>query len=74
MNLHNFKDQDTKGKAILILTYPFAIGIHLGEWLRMRKLQRMIRKWLPAACKNPQGTEAEMVKEWSYELHDIYGK
>lgn len=74
MNLHNFKDQDAKGKAILILTYPFAIGIHLGEWLRMRKLQRMIRKWLPAACKNPQGAEAEMVKEWSDELRWIYGK
>lgn len=22
MNLHNFKDQDAKGKALLILTYP----------------------------------------------------
>jgi hypothetical protein len=40
----------------------------------MRKLQRMIRKWLPAACKNPQGVEAEMVKEWSDELRWIYGK
>ena len=74
MNLHNFKDQDTKGKAILILTYPFAIGVHWMEWCRMRKLQRLIRKWISAACKNPQGAEAEMVKEWSNELHEIYGK
>ena len=74
MNIHNFKDQSNTGKALLLLTYPFAIGIHLGEWLRERKLKRMIRKWLPTACKNPQGTEAEMVEEWSRELHYIYGK
>ena len=74
MNLHNFKDQDTKGKALLILTYPFAIGIHWMEWRRMKKLQRMIRKWIGAACRNPQGAEAEMVKEWSDELRWIYGK
>jgi hypothetical protein len=74
MNLHNFKDQDTKGKAILILTYPFAIGVHWIEWRRMRKLQCMIRKWIGAACKNPKGHEAEMVKEWSDELRWIYGK
>ena len=55
MNLHNFKDQDAKGKAILILTYPFAIGVHWMEWRRMKKLQRMIRKWIGAACKNPKG-------------------
>ena len=74
MNLHNFKDQDTKGKALLILTVPFAIGIHWMEWRRMRKLKRMIRKWIGAACKNPKGVEAEMVSEWSRELRCIYGK
>ena len=74
MNLHNFKDQDTKGKAILILTYPAAILIHWMEWRRMKKLQRMIRKWIGTACKNPNGHEAEMVKEWSDELRWIYGK
>jgi hypothetical protein len=44
------------------------------EWRRMKKLQRMIRKWIGAACKNPNGHEAEMVKEWSDELRWIYGK
>jgi len=44
------------------------------EWRRMKKLQRLIRKWIGAACKNPQGAEAEMVKEWSDELRWIYGK
>ena len=74
MNTHNFKDQSNKGKALLLLTYPLTIGVHYMEWHRMRKLQRMIRKWISVACKNPNGHEAEMVKEWSYELNDIYGK
>ena len=74
MNIHNFKDQSNKGKALLLLTYPLAIGIHLGEWLRERKLKRMIRKWIGYACKNPKGFEAEMVSEWSEELRCIYGK
>ena len=74
MNLHNYKQQSAVGKAALILTFPFAIGIHLGEWLRERKLKRMIRKWLPVAIKKPNGHEAKMVKEWSSELRYIYGK
>ncbi len=61
MNIHNFKDQSNKGKALLLLTYPLAIGVHYMEWHRMRKLQRMIRKWISAACKNPNGqTQPQM--------------
>lgn len=74
MNIHNFKEQSTTGKALLILTYPFAIGIHWSEWRRMKHLQRLIKRWIPVACKNPKGHEAECVTEWSKELREIYGK
>jgi len=74
LNIQNFKEQSTTGKALLILTYPLAIGIHWSEWRKMRRLQRLIRQWIGAACKNPQGVEAEFVKEWSEELRYIYGK
>ena len=74
MNIHNFKDQSNKGKALLLLTYPLAIGIHWTEWRRMRKLQHRIRKWISYACKNPNGFEAEKVSEWSDELRCVYGK
>jgi hypothetical protein len=74
MNIHNFKDQSNKGKALLLLTYPLAIGVHWMEWRRMRKLQCQISKWIGYACKNPKGLEAEMVSEWSEELRCIYGK
>jgi hypothetical protein len=74
MNLHNFKYQSPMGKAILILTYPIIFPHHVGEWMRARKLKRIIRKGLPEACKNPQGVTAEIVDEASWELRSIYGK
>jgi len=74
MNIHNFKNQNAKAKALIVLTYPLAIGVHWTEWRRMRKLQRRIRKWISYACKNPNGLEAEKVSEWSDELRCVYGK
>ena len=74
MNLHNYKQQSAVGKAALILTYPFAIGVHWSEWRRMKQLQYLIKRWIPVACKNPKGYEAECVTEWSEELREIYGK
>ena len=38
------------GKAILILTYPILFPHHIGEYMRVRKLKRIIRKGLPEAC------------------------
>ena len=70
----NFKNQTLINKAIIIITFPFAIGIHLSEWLRERKLKRMIRKWLPVAIKKPNGHESKMVEKWSKELRFVYGK
>mgnify|MGYP003113566604 CR=1 FL=1 len=74
MNTHNFKDQSAFGKTILIFTYPLAIGIHFQEWRKMKRLQRNIKKWIGPACRNSNSVEAQFVKEWSEELHCIYGK
>ena len=74
MNMHNFKYQSPMGKAILILTYPILFPHHIGEYMRVRKLKRIIRKGLPEACKNPQSVTAEIVNEASWELRSIYGK
>ena len=74
MNVYNFKTQPMMGKVVLILTYPFAIGVHWIEWRRMRKLKRIVRKGISDACKNPQGVTAEIVNEASWELRCIYGK
>ena len=74
MNTHNFKQQSVMGKVTLILTYPLAIGIHIHEWKRMRKLQRIVRKGIAEACRNPKGTVAEIVSDASWELSTVYGK
>ncbi len=72
--MHNFKSQPIMGKAILILTYPFVFPYHIQEWMRERKLKRIIRKGIADACKDPQGVTAEIVNEASCELRMIYGK
>ena len=74
MNLHNFKYQSPTGKAILILTYPILFPHHIGEWMRERKLKRIICKGIADACKDPQSVTAEIVNEASWELRSIYGK
>ena len=74
MNVYNFKTQPMMGKVVLILTYPFAIGVHWIEWRRMRKLKRIVRNHIGDACEDPQGVTAEIVKEASSELREIYGK
>ena len=72
--MHNFKSQSMTGKIVLILTYPFAIGVHWVEWRRMRKLKRIVRNHIGDACEDPQGVTAEIVNEASSELRYIYGK
>jgi len=62
------------GKVILLITYPVVFPYHIQEWLRMRKLKRIVRKGIAEACKNPQGVTAEIVDEASCELRMIYGK
>lgn len=62
------------GKVALILTYPLAIGIHIDEWMRVRKLQRIVRKGIAEACRNPKGIVAEIVDDASWELRSVYGK
>jgi len=74
MNMYNFKSQPMIGKAILILTYPILFPHHIGEWMRERKLKRIIRKGIADACKDPQSVTAEIVNEASCELRMIYGK
>lgn len=41
---------------------------------RRARLKRNIRAWMPNACRNPQGIEAEMVAHWSRELQTFYGE
>ena len=62
------------GKIVLILTYPLAIGIHIDEWMRVRKLQRIVRKGIAEACRNPHSVTAEIVSDASRELCSVYGK
>jgi len=72
--MFNYNNQSIGGKIVLLLTYPLAIGIHFHEWKRMRKLQRIVRKGIAEACRNPKGTVAEIVSDASWELRCIYGK
>jgi hypothetical protein len=72
--MFNYNKQTIGGKIVLLLTYPLAIGIHFHEWKRMRKLQRIVRKGIAEACRNPKGTVAEIVSDASWELHSVYGK
>ena len=74
MNTHNFKQQPIMGKVALILTYLLAIGIHIDEWMRVRKLQRIVRKGIAEACRNPHSVTAEIVSDASWELCSVYGK
>lgn len=53
----------TTTQRLLSVIQPFAV----------RRLQRNIRQWLPAACKDSKGIEAEFVAKWSQELRFVYG-
>lgn len=72
--MFNYNNQSVGGKIVLLITYPLAIGIHFHEWKRMRKLQRIVRKGIAEACRNPKGTVAEIVSDASWELRSVYGK
>lgn len=74
MNINNYRNQKASGRALLVITYPLAIGIHFVEWRRMRKLRHLIRSWISYACKHPDTVMAGKVSEWSDELHTVYGK
>ena len=74
MNMFNYNNQSIGGKIVLILTFPLAIGIHFYEWKRMRKLQRIVRKGISKACRNPHSVTAEIVSDASWELRSVYGK
>jgi hypothetical protein len=72
--MFNYRNQTIVGKIVLILTFPLAISIHFREWKRMRKLQRIVRKGIAEACRNPHSAVAEIVSDASWELHSVYGK
>jgi len=74
MNMFNYRNQTIVGKIVLILTFPLAISIHFREWKRMRKLQRIVRKGIAEACRNPHSVVAEIVSDASWELRSVYGK
>ena len=74
MNRFSYKIQSVGGMIVLILTFPLAFGIHFHEWKRMRKLQRIVRKGIAEACRNPHSVTAEIVSDASWELHSVYGK
>ncbi len=72
--MFNYRNQTIVGKIVLILTFPLAISIHFREWKRMRKLQRIVRKGIAEACRNPHSVVAEIVSDASWELRSVYGK